>query len=73
MDKKIKRKIRKQWKMLDDIPCSENIDDDLIIDKDFLHFKKGTCVYDIWHWFENTYNISITILVNEGVIKECFI
>ena len=28
------------------------------IESDFLHFNKGTHVYDIWHWFEETFDIS---------------
>jgi hypothetical protein len=29
------------------------------IDEDFLHFKKGEPVYDIWHWFESEFNVSV--------------
>ena len=49
------------WESLGDIPCNENGE----IDQDFnpngfsAYFKKGTDPEDIWHWFEDTFNISV--------------
>jgi len=46
------------WAQLADVPTNENGVDG-IIDKDFLHFSKGTDVYDIWHWFESVLDVSV--------------
>lgn len=48
---------RKLWEMLGDI-CT---DEEWEIESDFLHFPTGTHKYDIWHWFEETFNISVAI------------
>ena len=45
----------KLWGMLGDVCVNE--DDE--IDEDFLHFEKGTDKFEIWHWFEETFNISV--------------
>ena len=44
-----------QWKEFGDIP----IDDNENIDIRWGKFEKGTSRFDIWHWFEETYNVSI--------------
>lgn len=46
---------KKLWSDFEDIPIDE--DDD--IDVPFLHFEKGANRFQIWHWFEETYNCSI--------------
>lgn len=51
------------WKGLSDIP-TEDIEIEgqyshSITDEEFLHFSSGTDVDDIWHWFEETFNISV--------------
>jgi hypothetical protein len=43
------------WSELADVP----INDDEEIDQDYLHFNSGTPCVDIWHWFENRFNLSI--------------
>lgn len=43
------------WKLLGDVP----IDDDEAIDVSFLHFPKGTDRYEIWYWFEDTFDIGV--------------
>lgn len=43
------------WADFGDIP----INDDEEIDEPFLDFAKGTDMYEIWHWFEETFDISI--------------
>ncbi len=43
------------WEMLGDIPT----DDDEDIEEGFLDFPIGTHRYEIWHWFEKTFDISI--------------
>ena len=56
--------IKKLWQKLGDIP----IDKDENIEETFLHFNIGTNRFEIWHWFEEEYNISITELMfsNKG-------
>ncbi len=46
---------KKLWSDLGDIPIDENEE----IDESFLHFDIGTSVYEIWHWFEEEFNISV--------------
>ncbi len=45
----------KFWELLGDVPVNE--DDE--IDIDFLIFDKGTDKFDIWHWFEETFETQI--------------
>ena len=52
---KIKHKEARQlWKKLGDI----SIDNNDCITSPFLDFPKGTHREDIWHWFEEQYDIS---------------
>ena len=44
---------RKLWNILGDIPCDEEEE----IEEEFLHFGIGTDKYEIWHWFEETFDI----------------
>ena len=46
---------RKLWSDLGDIPINNNDE----IDQDFLHFEKGTDRFEIWHWFEEEFDVSI--------------
>jgi hypothetical protein len=43
------------WKTLGDIPINDNED----IEEPFLHFPIGTNRLDIWHWFEDTFDIRV--------------
>jgi len=52
--KRIKQAL-KVWAALGDVP----INDDDEIDLSFMHFEQGTDLHDVWHWIENTYNVSI--------------
>ena len=45
----------KVWDKLRDIP----INDDSTIVNSFMDFEEGTDIHDIWHWIENSYNVSI--------------
>lgn len=46
------------WNQFGDVPTDgDGVDG--AIDEDFLHFPKGTDVYDIWHWFEKEFDVSI--------------
>ena len=50
------------WKELGDIPVNQNDE----IEERFLHFQIGTDRQEIWHWFEDEFNLSIM----EDLIKE---
>jgi hypothetical protein len=54
---------KKLWDILGDCPINDNeeLDDDL--DLDIIQFEKGTDIYEIWHWFEEKFNISVTELM----------
>ena len=43
------------WHELEDVPVNENEE----IDTPWRNFPKGTSREDIWHWFENTYQVSV--------------
>lgn len=56
LDKVMRIKAKGLWKMLGDVPvsfCGERLDEP------FLHFTKGDSVYDVWHWFEATFELSV--------------
>jgi len=48
----------KLWARLGDIP----VDSDECIEEGFEDFPIGTDRQDIWHWFEETFDISVTEL-----------
>lgn len=43
------------WEYFGDIPINEQEE----IDDVFLHFPKGTPREDIWHWFEEEFDLSV--------------
>jgi hypothetical protein len=43
------------WHFFGDTPIDENE----CIDEPFLHFDTGTDRFDIWHWFEDYFDVSI--------------
>ena len=45
---------RKLWEILGDIPVNDNE-----IEEPFLHFEVGTDRFEIWYWFEETFNLSV--------------
>ncbi len=47
------------WDQLGDVP----VDEDECIDGVFLDFDKGTHREDIWHWVEETYDVSVAYLM----------
>ncbi len=47
------------WDQLGDVP----VDEDECIDEVFLDFDKGTHREDIWHWVEETYDVSVAYLM----------
>jgi len=52
-------KLSGNWRILWDELGDTPVNEDEVIDKDFLFFIAGTDVHDIWYWFEETFNISI--------------
>lgn len=57
--KPTKQAAQKLWDKLGDIP----IDEDECIEEPYHTFPKGTHREDIWHWFEETFNLSVTELM----------
>ncbi|MCK9544449.1 MAG: hypothetical protein M0R03_20715 [Novosphingobium sp.] len=47
------------WKKLEDIP----VDDNDCIEEEFEHFPVGSEKFEIWHWFENYFDIKVKDLV----------
>ncbi|EGQ9284636.1 hypothetical protein F7U66_02015 [Vibrio parahaemolyticus] len=45
------------WSKLHDVPVENDA-----LDQNFLHFEKGTDVFDVWHWFEETFETPIAKL-----------
>src|SRR3989344_4987293 len=43
------------WSILGDVPVNE--DDEL--DDNFLLFEKGSDKFEVWHWFEDKFDISV--------------
>ena len=52
--------LRALWNEFADTP----IDNDDRIDREFLHFPKGTYRFEIWHWFDIKYSTGIRGLTN---------
>ncbi len=49
--------IRDLWNALGNINVHEDEDGALVTEQQFLHFPPGTDREDIWHWFEETFDI----------------
>lgn len=43
------------WKELGNVPIDENEN----IEENFEDFPVGTSMYEIWHWFEDHFNLSV--------------
>jgi hypothetical protein len=43
------------WNILGDIPVNEEDE----IEEEFLGFKIGTDKFEIWHWFEEKFDLSV--------------
>lgn len=52
---------KKLWSELGDIPCNEDCEIDVEFNAAELGtvFEVGTETTEIWHWFEETFNLSI--------------
>ena len=49
------KEAKAKWELLGDVPVNNKEE----IDEKFLDFEKGTCIYEIWTWFEETFNVSV--------------
>ena len=49
------------WERLGDIPTNEEeeLDEDFGIPELGMGFETGVDMYEVWHWFEETFNISV--------------
>ena len=43
------------WDQLGNVPVNEECE----IEEKFLDFEIGTHTHEIWHWFEETYDLSV--------------
>lgn len=43
------------WKDLGDVPVNE----DECLDEQWCHFERGTNYHDVWHWFEEEFDLSV--------------
>jgi len=43
------------WEELGDVPVTENDD----LDVPFLHFETRTDKFEVWHWFEEVFDLSV--------------
>ncbi|MEI8659419.1 hypothetical protein [Vibrio sp. Hal054] len=46
------------YTLLSDVPVNDNDE----LESDFLHFDKGTHRYDVWHWLEHEYGVTVAEL-----------
>lgn len=56
--------LENMWEELTDIPFSE-IDGELFLEENWLHFKKGTEREDIWKWFDSHHSKGVYYLLYE--------
>ena len=47
---------KKLWGQLGNVPVN---DEDDTIDEQFLDFEPGTPKEDVWHWFEEEFDLSV--------------
>lgn len=52
------------WRELEDIPFVDG-ENDIVTDKDWFVFPKGTERNEIWHWFDELHSKGIYYLVYE--------
>ena len=52
------KEVKKIWEELSNIP----VDNEDLIETNFLHFEAGTPKFDVWHWIEDKHNVSIADL-----------
>jgi hypothetical protein len=50
------------WEDFGEIPINE----DDCIEEPFLHFPKGSYRFDIWHWFEDKFDVTLGDILSGG-------
>lgn len=63
--KEIDKKLESLWEELEDVPCDEGENGELILAVDWEGFKAGTECEDIWHWFDERHSKGVGYLMNE--------
>lgn len=54
-DSKNHQLAKELWEQLGDIPVNDNGE----IEEEFLHFEIGADTNEIWHYFEEEFNLSV--------------
>lgn len=67
---KLDKYIEILWGALEDVPFVENENKEQVLDGEYLDFKKGSTLEDIWHWFDERYSKGVSYLLNEYKITE---
>ena len=52
--------VKELWGKFGDIPMNPETE---CIEEPFMHFPIGTHREEIWHWFEETFNVSVADLM----------
>jgi hypothetical protein len=58
-------RLEELWLKLGDIPINKGEE----IEEPFLHFCKGTDMYDIWHWFDYNHTKGL-VYIQHGIIAK---
>lgn len=56
------QEVEKLWELFGEIP----INDEDMIEEEFLGFQEGTDRFEIWHWFDEVYQDGVVKLMNGG-------
>lgn len=51
----VTQEVKDLWNELNEVPTNDNEE----IDRNWRDFPKGTSIYNIWHWFEKEYSLSV--------------
>lgn len=47
------------WLQLRDIDVIEDSEGEIALGEQFHHFNTGTSIYDVWHWFEESFDFKV--------------
>ena len=59
-----REEIKQAWENLGDISINDNdeIEEDFVL-KNGIRWEKGTCKFDIWHWFDENSELKVADLL----------
>lgn len=57
-DLALKKIAKHLWSELGDI-ATDDVDDETVLSQPFQHFDEGDSIDDVWHWFEEEFDLSI--------------